>query len=143
MEQQHVERTLGIIKPDSLEHKNCGNIISIIEKSSLTIIGMKLLHLTSEQAAQFYSVHQKKPFFDELVSFMISGSIVVLALEGPDAIRQWRTLMGATDPKKAEDGTIRRLYGSSVTKNSCHGSDAPETAAVELSFFFKPGELVK
>jgi nucleoside-diphosphate kinase len=142
MSYQNVQRTLAIIKPDAVSKKHSGKIISMIERADLSIIGMKLLHLTSEQAAAFYAVHTGKSFFEELIAFMSSGKIIVLALEGNDAINLWRKVMGATDPAKAEDGTIRKLFGTAVNRNACHGSDAPETAETELNFFFTPEELV-
>ena len=114
----------------------------MIEQAGLSIIGLKVLRLTPQKAGGFYEVHKGKPFYEGLVEFMSSGKIIVLALEGIDAINLWRKVMGATDPSKAEDGTIRRLFGSSIDRNASHGSDAPETAETELSFFFKPEELV-
>lgn len=137
-----LQRTLAIIKPDACAKNYCGNIISLIEQKELSIIGMKLLHISSEQAAQFYSIHRGKPFFDDLIEFMSSGKIVVLALEACDCINRWRKVMGATDPQKAEEGTIRKLYGTAVNRNACHGSDAVETAEVEIKFFFSSYELV-
>lgn len=135
------QKTLGIIKPDAVSRQCIGEIITAIEQSSLSIIGMKMLHLSSQQAAEFYAVHKEKPFFEKLVSFMTSAKIVVIALAGTDAIKTWRTLMGATDPSKAADGTLRKRFGSDVTRNACHGSDAPETAETELNFFFRAEEL--
>jgi nucleoside-diphosphate kinase len=105
-------------------------------------MGMKLIHISSEQAAQFYAIHRGKPFFNDLIDFMSSGKIVVLALEADDCINRWRRLMGATDPEKADAGTIRKLYGTAVNRNACHGSDAAETAEVELKFFFSSYELI-
>lgn len=130
------ERTLAIIKPDAFLNKHIGHIITIIENSSLDIIGMKTLSLTTEMAKDFYAVHKEKPFFNELVAYMTSGPIVVLALEGDNAIKTWRNIMGATNPEKAAAGTIRNLYGTDLTHNACHGSDALETANVEVDFFF-------
>ncbi len=142
MSDQNVQRTLAIIKPDAFGKKLSGKIIDIIENAGLSIIGLKVLRLTAEKAGGFYAVHKGKPFYDSLLEFMSSGKIIVLALEGTDAINHWRSVMGATDPAKAEEGTIRKLYGTRIERNACHGSDAPETAEVELNYFFKPEELV-
>jgi nucleoside-diphosphate kinase len=136
------QRTLAIIKPDATGNKYSGPIISMIESTGLAIIGMKMVHLTQSQASRFYAVHTGKPFFEKLTEFMTSGKIIVLALEGENAIKRWRAAMGATDPAKAEEGTIRKRFGSSVTYNACHGSDAPETAETEISFFFNDDELI-
>jgi nucleoside-diphosphate kinase len=137
------ERTLAIIKPDAVAEKNAGNIIRMIEESGLTIIAIKKLQLTAERAGQFYAVHKGKPFYAELVNYMTSGPIYVLALEAENAIRRWRDLMGATNPANADDGTIRKLYGKSLSYNASHGSDAPDTARVEVAFFFDEGEFVR
>lgn len=142
MDNQNPQRTLAIIKPDACARKLSGRIIDRIEQEGLSIIGIKLLHVTAEEAARFYAVHTGKPFFEGLVAFLSSGKIMVLALEGMEAIALWRKVMGATDPAKAEEGTIRKLYGSSIGRNACHGSDAPETAETEINFFFKQEELV-
>ena len=142
MSDKNTERTLAIIKPDAFAKKLSGKIIDRIEQEGLSISGIKVLRISAGQAADFYAVHKGKPFFDELISFLSSGKIMALALEGENAVARWRRLMGATDPAKAEEGTLRRLYGSSVGKNACHGSDAPETAKAELHFFFKQSELV-
>lgn len=137
------ESTLAIIKPDAFSKKSCGKIIDIIERKGLEIIGIKVLNLSREQAEGFYKVHEKKPFFEKLVSFMTSGKIIVLALQAENAISLWRETMGATNPAEAEDGTIRKKYGTDVTHNACHGSDAPQTAKTELEYFFKPEELIQ
>ena len=137
-----IQRTLAIIKPDACANNLCGKIIGRVEQEGLSIIGMKLLHISSEQAAQFYKIHRGKPFFDDLINFMSSGKIIVLALEADDCINRWRKLMGATDPEKADEGTIRKQYGTAVNRNACHGSDAVETAETELKFFFSSYELV-
>jgi nucleoside-diphosphate kinase len=139
------ERTLAIIKPDAVADKNAGKIIDIILKNKLDIVGMKMLRLSQERAAAFYAVHQDKSFFGPLVGFMTSGPIIALALEGENAIQQWREIMGATDPGKAKEGTIRKLFGKpavpgQVTRNATHGSDAPETASAEIAFFFDKSE---
>ena len=131
-----MERTLAIVKPDAVGRGNVGAIIQRIEDDGLRIQEMRLLRLTKTQAAGFYAVHRGKPFFDSLTDFMSSGPIVVLALEAPDVIRRWRRIMGATDPAKAERGTLRRKYGRSIETNATHGSDAPDTAAFELNYFF-------
>jgi nucleoside-diphosphate kinase len=132
-----MERTLAIIKPDAVERGIVGAIIQRMEAEDLRIRQMRLVRLSKADAEGFYAVHRDKRFFDNLTDFMSSGPIVVLALEAPDVIRRWRRLMGATDPAKADRGTIRREYGSSIETNATHGSDAPETAACELDFFFK------
>ncbi len=132
-----MERTLAIIKPDAVERGVVGAIIQRIEGEGLRISEMRLVRLSKADAAGFYAVHRGKPFFDSLTDFMSSGPIVVLALEAPDVIRRWRRMMGATDPAKAERGTLRREFGWSVETNATHGSDAPETAAFELDYFFR------
>ncbi|MCY4600168.1 MAG: nucleoside-diphosphate kinase [Acidobacteria bacterium] len=132
-----MERTLAIIKPDAVERGAIGAIIQRMEAADLRIREMRLVRLTKADAEGFYAVHRDKPFFDNLTDFMSSGPVVVLALEAPDVIRHWRRLMGETDPAKAGRGTIRREYGTSIETNATHGSDAPETAAFELDFFFK------
>ena len=131
-----MERTLAIIKPDAVERGAVGAIIQRVETANLRLCEMRLVRLTKADAEGFYAVHRDKRFFDSLTDFMSSGPIVVLALEAPDAIRHWRRLMGATDPARADRGTIRREYGTSIETNATHGSDAPETAAYELDFFF-------
>jgi len=136
-------RTLAIIKPDSVRNKCVGKILSIIEGSGLVIEAMRMLHLTRELAGEFYAVHKGKPFYDELLNFMSSGPCVVLALSGEDAVARWRGLMGATNPAAAAVGTIRKLYGTNVQYNACHGSDALETARQEIAFFFSGAELPK
>jgi nucleoside-diphosphate kinase len=132
------ERTLGIIKPDAVEKKNIGDIIAMIEKSGLDILALRMMNLSRPQAESFYAVHRERPFFGELVDFMSRGPVVAMVLEGDDAIARWRKLMGATDPAKADEGTIRKRFATDVGENAVHGSDAPETARVEVSFFF-PG----
>jgi nucleoside-diphosphate kinase len=132
------ERTFAIIKPDAVRRHLIGRILQRIEDEGFTVRAMKLLHLSKKEAEGFYAVHRERPFFGSLTDFMSSGPAVVLALEAPDAIRKWRTLMGATDPAKADAGTLRREFGESIENNVTHGSDAPETAAFELAYFF-PG----
>ncbi|KMQ51577.1 Nucleoside diphosphate kinase [Chitinispirillum alkaliphilum] len=136
------ERTLAIIKPDAVGNKVAGEIISIVEKSGLEIKAMKMVHLNSLTAGEFYDVHRGKPFYDSLLTFMSSGPSVAMVLQGENAISRWRELMGATDPQKAEPNTIRNKYGSVVQKNACHGSDSPENALKEVSFFFPSVELL-
>jgi nucleoside-diphosphate kinase len=131
-----IERTLGIVKPDAVAKKQVGSIVSMIEKSGLAIKGMRMLHLARSQAEQFYAVHKERPFYRDLVGFMTEGPIVVLCLEGDNAIGRYRELMGSTDPAKAGPETIRKAYGTSIERNAVHGSDAPETAKVEIGFFF-------
>lgn len=131
-----MERTLAIIKPDAVKAKQVGNIIDIIENNDFSIVDIKKLKLDKKQAEQFYAVHKGKSFFNELVDFMVSGPIVVLALEKANAIKAWRELMGDTNPANAAPGTIRNLYGTTIGANAVHGSDSPETAQQELSFFF-------
>jgi nucleoside-diphosphate kinase len=131
-----VERTFAIIKPDALAAGYTGDIIKIIELNKFTIIRMQKLQLSREQAERFYAVHKHRSFFAELVDYVTSGPVVILALEKPHAIQEWRDLMGATDPQKAAPGTLRRMFGTSVGSNATHGSDAPETAQQELAFFF-------
>jgi nucleoside-diphosphate kinase len=131
-----MERTLSIIKPDAVEKNVIGEIYSRFESNGLKIIAARLVRLSRADAEGFYDVHRDRPFFNELVEFMISGPAMVQVLEGEDAIKKNRTLMGATDPKKAEKGTIRADYAESIQANAVHGSDAPETAAVEIAYYF-------
>jgi nucleoside-diphosphate kinase len=135
------ERTFAIIKPDAVRTRVAGRILARIEEAGFTIRAMRLQHLTRAQAEGFYAVHRARPFFASLTEFMSSGPCLVMALEAPDAIRMWRALMGATDPAKAEPGTLRREFGSSIEYNATHGSDAPETAQFELGYFFRGLEL--
>jgi len=132
------ERTLAIIKPDAVERRLAGKIISRIEESGFQIRAMRRLHLSKREAEGFYAVHRARPFFASLTEFMSSGPAIVMVLEAPDAIKKWRTLMGATDPAKADPGTLRKEFAESIERNATHGSDAPETAAYEISYFF-PG----
>jgi nucleoside-diphosphate kinase len=135
------EQTLSIIKPDAVSTNHIGDILARFEKNSLKVVAAKMMHLSNEQARAFYDVHAHRPFFQELVSFMITGPVLVLVLEGEDAIAKNRALMGATNPKEAEPGTIRADFAKSIEKNAVHGSDSPETAKTEISFFFKPNEI--
>lgn len=136
-----IERTLSIIKPDAVAKNVIGQIYSRFEKAGLRIIAAKMLHLSREQAEGFYAVHKERPFFKDLVDFMISGPVMVQALEGENAVALHRELMGATDPKKAAPGTIRADFAETVDENAVHGSDATETAAVEIAYFFNPSEI--
>jgi nucleoside-diphosphate kinase len=136
------ERTLAIIKPDAFERRLSGKIIQRIEAEGFVIRAMRRLHLTKNQAEGFYAVHRARPFFDSLTTFMSSGPAVVMVLEAEDAIRKWRTLMGATDPEKADRGTLRREFADSIERNATHGSDAPETAAFEIGYFFAAVDLL-
>lgn len=138
-----MENTLSIIKPDAVSKNHIGNIISRFEKAGLKIVAAKMMHLTKEQAQKFYAVHKERPFFNDLVSFMITGPVVVMVLEGKDAIAKNRDIMGATDPKKAASGSIRADLASSIDENAVHGSDAHETAKTEIEFFFKPNEICR
>jgi nucleoside-diphosphate kinase len=137
-----VERTLSIIKPDAVEQNNIGNILAMIQGASLKILGMRMLHLTRAQAEGFYEVHKERPFFGELVEFMTRGPVVVSALEGEDAVARYRALMGATNPDDADEGTIRKAYGTDVGENACHGSDSVENGKIEVGYFF-PEYLLK
>ena len=131
-----MERTLSIIKPDGVEKNVIGEIFKRFEDSGLTIIEAKMLHLTREQAEGFYAVHKERPFFNDLVDYMISGPVMVQVLEGENAIERNRELMGATNPAEADEGTIRKDFATSIEKNTVHGSDGPGTAKEEISFFF-------
>ena len=135
------ERTLAIIKPDAVERKLAGPIIQRIEAEGFTIRAMRQVHLSRREAEGFYAVHKERPFFASLTDFMSSGPAIVLVLEAPDAIKKWRTLMGATDPAKADDGTLRKQHAQSIERNATHGSDAPETARYEIGYFFAGVEL--
>ena len=136
-----METTFAIIKPDAVRARYTGRIIARIEESGFQIRAMRLRHLSQKDAEGFYAVHKERPFFASLTAFMSSGPCVVMALQAPDAIKKWRTLMGATDPAKAEAGTLRKEFGASIENNATHGSDAPETAAFELGYFFAGLEL--
>jgi nucleoside-diphosphate kinase len=134
-----IERTFSIIKPDAVAKNVIGEIVSRFEKNGLRVIAMKMLHLTKEQARGFYAVHKERPFYNDLVEFMTSGPVVVQVLEGENAVRKNRELMGATNPAEAAPGTIRADFAKTVDENAVHGSDAPETAAQEIEFFFSEG----
>jgi nucleoside-diphosphate kinase len=136
-----MERTFAIIKPDAVKARYAGRILQRIEEAGFRVVAMRLQHLAKADAEGFYAVHRARPFFGSLTDFMSSGPCILLALEAPDAIRQWRTLMGATDPAKADAGTLRKEFGQSIEFNATHGSDAPDTAAFELGYFFRGMEL--
>ena len=136
------ERTLAIIKPDAVERRLAGKIIQRIEDEGFQIRAMRRVSLAKADAEGFYAVHRERPFFGSLTAFMSSGPAIVLVLEAPDAIRKWRTLMGATDPAKADAGTLRKELAQSIERNATHGSDAPETAAYEIGYFFAGLELI-
>lgn len=134
--------TFGMIKPDAVAAGNAGAILARIEQAGFRIAGLKMVRLRKEQAESFYAVHRGKPFFEDLVAFITEGPVIAMALEKDDAINAWRELMGATDPAKAAEGSLRKLYGTSISRNAVHGSDAPETAAIEVPFFFSAAELI-
>jgi nucleoside-diphosphate kinase len=135
------EQTISIIKPDAVQNNHIGEIISRFEQAGLKIAAIKMTTLTKDQASKFYAVHRDRPFYDDLVNFMSSGPVVIMVLEGNQAIAKNRELMGATDPKKAEKGTLRADFAESMSRNAVHGSDSPETAKEEILFFFKPDEI--
>ena len=137
-----IEHTFSILKPDATERNLTGAINAVIEKAGLRIVAQKRMRISREQAEKFYAVHRERPFFRELVDFMISGPVVVQVLEGDSAIANYREVMGATDPAKAATGTIRKLYARSIGENSVHGSDAPDTAVREIAQFFSENEIV-
>ena len=137
-----LERTFSIIKPDATKRNLTGKIIDRFESNGLRVVASKRLHMSREQAEGFYAVHKERPFFGDLVSFMISGPVVVQVLEGENAIAKNREIMGATNPADADEGTIRKDFAESIEANSVHGSDAPETAAEEIKFFFSDDEIV-
>ena len=137
-----MERTFAIIKPDAVGRQMTGRILDRIEQAGFLVRAMRLQSLTKKEAEGFYAVHREKPFFGAVTAFMSSGPAVVMVLEAPDAIKKWRELMGATDPAKAADGTLRKAFGSSIERNATHGSDAPDTAAYEIGYFFRGMELI-
>jgi len=136
-----MERTFAIVKPDAVENNATGKILARIEEEGFRIVGMRKLQLSRRDAEGFYAVHRERPFFGDLVNFMTSGPAVVLALESDNAISRWRDVIGATDPEKAAEGTIRKLHATNIERNAVHGSDAPETAEVEIAYFFRAVEL--
>ncbi len=137
-----MERTLSIIKPDAVGRGLIGEVVKRLEQNDLNIVAMKLIHMTKEQAQGFYAVHRERPFFDSLTDFMCSGPAVVMVLEGDNVIARYRELMGATNYEEAAEGTIRKEFATDIEKNVVHGSDAPETAAFEISYFFNRFEIV-
>ena len=137
-----MERTFAIIKPDAVAAGQSGAILALIQKAGFRIAGMKQKRLSQIEAENFYGVHRERPFYGSLVKFMTEGPVVVLVLEAEDAIKKWRDTMGATNPANAAEGTIRKLFATSIERNCAHGSDAPETAAVEIPFFFAASELL-
>jgi nucleoside-diphosphate kinase len=137
-----IERTLAIIKPDAVERRLAGAIIQRIEAEGFQIRAMCRVHLSKAQAEGFYAVHRARPFFASLTAFMSSGPAIVLVLEAPDAIRKWRSLMGATDPAKADAGTLRKEFAQSIERNATHGSDGPDTATYEIAYFFAGVDLI-
>ena len=136
------QRTFAIIKPDAVKRRLAGKILQRIEDAGFTIRAMRRLHLTKAQAEGFYDVHRARPFFSSLTEFMSSGPCIAMVLEADDAIKKWRTLMGATDPAKADAGTLRKEFAESIERNATHGSDAPETAAYEIGYFFPGIDLI-
>ena len=138
-----VEKTFSIIKPDAVSNNVVGKILQRFEENNLQIIAVKMIHLTKEKAEGFYSVHKEKPFFTNLVEFMTSGPVIVQVLEGENAILKNREIMGATNPDEAAQGTIRKDFAKSIDENAVHGSDAPETAAAEIAYFFHDNEICK
>lgn len=136
-----LERTLSIIKPDAVGKNHIGNIISRFEKAGLNVVAVKMKHLTQQDAEGFYAVHKERPFFKDLVGFMTTGPVLIMVLEGENAITKNRDIMGATDPKKAATGTIRADLAQNIDENAVHGSDSAENAKIEISYFFKPEEI--
>ena len=137
-----MERTFAIIKPDAVAAGHSGAIIALIQKAGFRIVGMKQRRISQIEAENFYGVHRARPFFGSLVAFMTEGPVVVLVLEAEGAIKKWRDTMGATNPANAAEGTLRKMFAESIERNAVHGSDAPETAAVEIPFFFASSELL-
>lgn len=136
------EQTFAIIKPDAVAAGHTGNILGMIEQAGFRVRGLKMMRLSKQQAEGFYDIHREKPFFSGLVEFMTEGPVVVMVLQRENAIKHWREVMGATNPEKAAEGTIRKKFAKNIERNAVHGSDAPETAAVEIPFFFSFAELI-
>jgi nucleoside-diphosphate kinase len=136
-----IERTFSIVKPDAVAKHGIGKVLGRIEEGGLKVVAGRYLQLTQEQAEGFYAVHKERPFYGELVAFMTSGPVFVSCLEGENAIARYREVLGATNPAEADAGTVRALYGTDIEKNAAHGSDAPETAATEIAFFFGDGDF--
>ena len=137
-----MERTLAIIKPDAVEQRHAGRILARIEEEGFRLVALRMAHLTRRDAEGFYAVHRERPFFDDLTAFMSSGPCIVLVLEAENAISRWREIMGATDPAKAGEGTLRKQFATNIERNACHGSDARETAAAEIAYFFPGVDLL-
>ena len=137
-----MERTFGMVKPDAVANKHVGKILALTEEGGFRLVGIKTKRLAKHEAEAFYAVHKERPFYSGLVTFMTEGPVVLLVLEREDAIAKWRELMGATNPANAAEGTIRKQFAENIERNSVHGSDAPETAAVEIPFFFSSAELL-
>lgn len=137
-----MERTLCILKPDAVRNRNIGNIVAMIQEAGFHILGMKQITITTQVAGAFYAVHKERPFYGELVNFMSSGAIVPIALEKENAVADWRTLIGATDPAEAAEGTVRKRYATSKGENAVHGSDSVENGRNEVAFFFAESELI-
>jgi nucleoside-diphosphate kinase len=137
-----MERTLAIVKPDAVEKKVVGQILTRIEEEGFRIVALRMVRLTRPEAEGFYAVHRERPFFNDLTAFMSSGPAVVMVLEAEGAIKRWRAVMGATDSAKAEEGTLRRQFGTDIERNATHGSDASETAATEIAYFFRGIDLI-
>ena len=135
------ERTLCIIKPDAVAKNVAGNIISMIQNAGFKVLGMKMIRLTPAQAGAFYEVHKERPFYQDLINYMISGPIIPVALEKDNAVEDYRKLIGATNPQNADEGTVRKLYGESIERNAVHGSDSAENGKIEVAFFFSRAEL--
>ena len=136
-----IERTFSIVKPDAVAKNAIGKVVAMLEAGGLRVVAQKMVRLTAEQAGEFYAVHRERPFYKDLCAFMTEGPVVVQPLEGENAIARNREVMGATDPSKADEGTIRKALGTNIERNACHGSDAPETARQEIAFFFSGAEL--
>ncbi len=137
-----MERTLAIIKPDAVERRCAGRILARIEEEGFRVVAARMQYLTRSDAEGFYAVHRERPFFGALTTFMSSGPCIALVLEADNAISRWRETMGATDPAQAAEGTLRKLFATNIERNACHGSDAPETAAVEIAYFFRGVDLL-
>ncbi len=137
-----IQQTFAILKPDAVASGHTGQILSMIEHAGFRVRGLKMIRLSKQQAEGFYEVHKERPFFGGLVTFMTEGPVVVMVLEREDAIKQWRQVMGATNPEKADEGTVRKKFAKNIERNAVHGSDAPETAAIEIPFFFSLSELL-
>jgi nucleoside-diphosphate kinase len=136
-----IQRTLSIVKPDAVAKNAIGGVLGLVEKAGLKVIAAKMIHMSRAEAEGFYAVHRERPFFNDLTTFMSEGPVLVSVLEGENAIERYRDVLGATNPEKAAPGTVRKLYGTNIERNAAHGSDAPETAAVEIGYFFNALEL--